>query len=70
MGWDPAKSYRMVLAWGSGKFSFSRDGEELGVVGYPGEYAPQPLRVRFGSPRHDGVYPGSAFMPHGLSSRT
>ena len=66
VGWDPAKSYRMVLSWGGGKFSFSRDGEELGVVPYPGAYAPQPLRVRFGSPRHDGVYPGAAFMPHGL----
>jgi MYXO-CTERM domain-containing protein len=67
IGWDPAHSYRMVLTWGSGKFTFSRDGEELGVVTYPDTYAPQPLRVRFGSPRHDGVYPGAAFMPKGLT---
>lgn len=66
VGWDPAHEYRMVLSWGSGTFTFSRDGEELGKVAYPGTYAPQPLRVRLGSPRHDGVYPGAAFMPKGL----
>jgi hypothetical protein len=66
IGWDPATAYRMVLTWGSGKFAFSRNGEELATIPYPGEYAPKPLRVRLGSPRHDGVYPGVAFMPKGL----
>ncbi|MCC6521071.1 MAG: DNRLRE domain-containing protein [Polyangiaceae bacterium] len=54
---------------GGGGIRFARDGVTLGTVGYPGEYAPQPLRVRFGSPRHDGVYPGLAFMPHGITFR-
>ncbi|MSP61620.1 MAG: DNRLRE domain-containing protein [Myxococcales bacterium] len=67
VGWDAAKTYKMVVAWGNGSISFSRDGEVLGTVKYPGVYAPQPLRVRLGSPRHDGVYPGQAFMPKGLT---
>src|SRR4051812_45460800 len=46
---------------------FSRDGAVLGIVNYAGTYAPQPLRVRFGSPRHDNVYPGAAMMPIGIT---
>jgi MYXO-CTERM domain-containing protein len=67
VGWDGATAYRMTLEWGGGTMKFSRDGVELGSVGYPGDYAPQPLRIRIGSPRHDGVYPGVAMMPIGLT---
>jgi MYXO-CTERM domain-containing protein len=66
VGWDGTKAYRMVMAWEPGKISFSRDGETLGTISFAGTYAAKPLRVRFGSPRHDGVYPGEAFMPKGL----
>lgn len=66
IGWDGAKAYRMALEWGGGKFTFYRDNVSLGSVNYPGTYAPKPLRVRIGSPRHDGVYPGLALMPKGL----
>ena len=67
VGWDPATQYRMIMAWEPGKISFSRDTEALGTVDFKGTYAAKPLRVRFGSPRHDGVYPGAAFMPKGLT---
>lgn len=66
VGWDGSKAYRMAIEWGNGKMSFFRDNVELGSVSYPGTYAPKPLRVRLGSPRHDGVYPGAALMPKGL----
>lgn len=66
-GWDPATSYRIALEWGNGVMSFSRNGAVLGTVPYPGTYAPQPLRIRFGSPRHQGVYPGAAMMPLGIT---
>ncbi|MBI5502553.1 MAG: DNRLRE domain-containing protein [Deltaproteobacteria bacterium] len=69
IGWDAAASYRMAVAWGGERMAFYRDGVELGVVTYPGEWAPQPLRVRLGSPRHDGVYPGQAMMPLGITIR-
>lgn len=67
VGWDATKAYRMVMSWEPGKISFSRDGEALGSVAFAGTYAAKPLRVRFGSPRHDGVYPGAAYMPKGLT---
>jgi hypothetical protein len=67
VGWDPAASYRMALEWGGGTMSFYRDGNLLGSVQYPDTYAPQPLTVRLGSPRHDNVYPGAAFMPIGIT---
>lgn len=69
VGWDTAVAYRMRVSWGNGQLSFARDGVTLGSVSYNGEYAPQPLRVRFGSPRNDGVYPGTAYMPAGLKFR-
>ena len=69
IGWDATKSYRMVMSWEPGKISFARDGETLGTIAFAGTYAAKPLRVRFGSPRHDGVYPGQAFMPKGLTFR-
>ncbi|MBI5487377.1 MAG: DNRLRE domain-containing protein [Deltaproteobacteria bacterium] len=69
LGWDAAASYRMAVAWGGERMAFYRDGVEVGVVPYPGEWAPQPLRVRLGSPRHDGVYPGQAMMPLGITIR-
>jgi hypothetical protein len=65
VGWDGAAAYRMVLEWGNNQMNFYRDGTLLGGVDYPGEYAPQPLRVRVGSPRH-GVS-DVAFMPSGLT---
>lgn len=67
VGWDATKAYRMVMAWEPGKIAFSRDGETLGTISFAGTYAAKPLRVRFGSPRHDGVYPGQAYMPKGLT---
>jgi hypothetical protein len=69
LGWDAAATYRMAVAWGGGRMAFFRDGVELAAVDYPGEWAPQPLRVRLGSPRHDGVYPGQAMMPLGITIR-
>lgn len=66
-GWDAATSYRMVLEWGNGTMTFSRDGVVLGSATYPGTYAPKPMRVRLGSPRHDNAYPGEAFMPIGIT---
>ncbi|MFO0554276.1 MAG: DNRLRE domain-containing protein [Polyangiaceae bacterium] len=69
LGWDAGSAYRMAVEWGDGQISFFRDGALLGTVPYNGTYAPQPLRVRFGSPRHDGVYPGQAFMPIGITLR-
>ena len=65
-GWDPSVSYRIVLEWGNGAMRFWRDGALLGTVTFPGTYAPEPLRIRFGSPRHQGVYPGQAMMPLGI----
>ena len=66
VGWDASKSYRMTMSWEPGKIAFSRDGETLGTIAFAGTYGAKPLRVRFGSPRHDGVYPGAAYMPKGL----
>jgi hypothetical protein len=59
----------MSITWGSGQIAFARDGVTLGTVSYAGAYAPKPLRVRLGSPRNDGIYPGAAFMPAGLTFR-
>ena len=67
IGWDATTAYTMTLEWGNGQFQFARNGAVLGTVTYPGEYAPKPLRVRIGSPRHDGVYPGVAMMPKGIT---
>ncbi|MBI4700840.1 MAG: DNRLRE domain-containing protein [Deltaproteobacteria bacterium] len=69
IGWDAPTSYHMAVEWGGGQMTFFRDAAALGSVSYPGEWAPQPLRVRLGSPRHDGVYPGQAFMPIGIVIR-
>ncbi|MEW5737882.1 MAG: DNRLRE domain-containing protein [Myxococcota bacterium] len=69
IGWDAATSYRMALEWGGGQLRLFRDGVLLSTVSYPGTYAPQPLRVRLGSPRHQGVYPGQAMMPLGIVLR-
>ncbi len=66
VGWDPARAYRIAMWWGNGVMAYSRDGVMLGSISYPGTYAPQPLIVRFGSPRHDGVFPGQAKMPLGI----
>ena len=63
IGWDAATDYTFVVSWAPGTMSFSRNGATLGTVSFDGTYAPQPLTVRFGSPRH-GTYPGEAFMPH------
>jgi hypothetical protein len=65
VGWDPTASYRMRLAWGPGTFSFGRDGVELASLEFPGTYAPKPLRVRLGSPRHGTS--DVAYMPVGLT---
>jgi hypothetical protein len=65
IGWDGGRWYRMALWWGGGVMRFSRDGVELGGVDYAGEYAPGPVRVRIGSPRH-GIS-ADAFMPIGLT---
>lgn len=65
VGWDGGAWYRMAVYWGNGKMAFSRDGAELGSVGYPGSYSPAPARVRLGSPRH-GIS-AEAFMPSGLT---
>ena len=61
IGWSATTWYRIRIAWGDGKIAFSRDGIELGAVTYPGTYAPSPLRIRLGSPRH-GI-DGFAVMP-------
>jgi hypothetical protein len=63
MGWDKTKSYRLGLSWGNGKMKMWRDGAEISSLDYPGTYAPKPLRVRIGSPRHQ-FYP---FMPVGVT---
>ncbi len=65
IGWDKTKSYRLGLSWGDGKMSAWRDGTKLTTLDYPGTYAPGPLRVRIGSPRHQ-VY---RFMPVGITIR-
>lgn len=65
IGWDGAADYVIAIEWGNGKLSFSRDGTKLGEVQYEGTYAPKPLRVRLGSPRH-GIS-DVAFMPIGLT---
>lgn len=65
VGWDATKTYRMGLRWGAGKMILSRDGADLSTVDYKGTYAPKPLRVRLGSPRHKV---GSVeAMPKGLT---
>jgi hypothetical protein len=69
LGWDQGTAYRMTVAWSSGQMTFYRDQVALGTVSFPGEWAPQPLRVRLGSPRHDGIYPGEVFMPPGMTIR-
>ncbi len=66
-GWDGATPYRMRIEWSPGLMSYYRNGAKLGDVPFTGTYAPQPLRVRIGSPRNDNVYPGEAFMPAGLT---
>jgi uncharacterized protein (TIGR03382 family) len=65
VGWDPAASYRMGLSWGNGTMTFTRDGEVLGSVSYPGTYAPQPLRIRLGTPRAGQV--SGAAVPIGVT---
>lgn len=65
IGWDGTAWYRMAVWWGNGMMRFSRDGVELGGVDYAGSYAPGPVRVRIGSPRH-GISP-DAVMPVGLT---
>lgn len=65
IGWDAATWYSIAVSWGNGTISFSRDGGVLGTIAYAGTYAPQPLRVRLGSPRH-GVS-DVAYMPVGLT---
>jgi len=67
VGWDGATAYTIAIDWSPGTMSFSRNGTNLGTVNFDGEYAPKPLRVRIGSPRHDGIYPGVAMMPKGLT---
>jgi hypothetical protein len=65
VGWDPAKTYRLGIAWGGGNATISRDGAVLATLPYSGTYAPGPVRVRIGSPRH-GIS-DVAFMPSGLT---
>jgi MYXO-CTERM domain-containing protein len=65
IGWDPQVSYQIGLSWGSGVVTFSRDGAALGSIAYQGSYAPKPLRVRLGSPRH-GIS-DVAQMPVGIT---
>ncbi len=65
IGWDPAKTYRMGLRWGAGKMILSRDGADLSTIAYTGTYAPQPVRVRLGSPRHK--VGSTEAMPKGLT---
>lgn len=65
IGWTAGTWYRIELSWGNGTFAFSRDGQQLATVPYGATYAPQPLRVRLGSPRH-GIS-DTAFMPQGLT---
>lgn len=65
VGWDPAASYRMGFSWGNGTMTFTRDGEVLGSVSYPGTYAPKPLRIRLGTPRAGQV--GGATVPLGIT---
>jgi MYXO-CTERM domain-containing protein len=69
IGWDASAAYRIAIEWGGGSLRYFRDQTELSSINYPGEFAPQPLRIRFGSPRHDGVYPGQAMMPIGITFR-
>jgi hypothetical protein len=65
IGWDATKTYRLGIAWGSGNATISRDGVVLATLPYAGTYAPKPVRVRIGSPRH-GIS-DVAFMPKGLT---
>ncbi|MGZ3422024.1 MAG: CBM96 family carbohydrate-binding protein [Polyangiales bacterium] len=65
VGWDATKTYRLGIAWGSGKAVISRDGVDLATLPYDGTYAPKPVRVRIGSPRH-GIS-DVAFMPKGIT---
>ncbi|MFO0597797.1 MAG: DNRLRE domain-containing protein [Myxococcaceae bacterium] len=67
VGWNAASSYRMAVEWGGGGFRVYRDGALIGTVPISGDYAPRPLRIRFGGPRHQGVYPGIAMMPLGIT---
>jgi hypothetical protein len=53
VGWDAAATYRFAIAWGAGTMTFSRDGVALGSVSYPSTFAPQPMRIRIGTPRND-----------------
>lgn len=69
IGWDPSTAYTLKITWSPGLFTLSRNGTEVGRFTFSGTYAPPRLRVRIGSPRNDGVYPGSAFMPAGLTFR-
>jgi hypothetical protein len=67
VGWDAATPYTLRLEWGAGAMSFFRNGAKLGEVPFSGFWAPQPLRVRIGTPRNDGIYPGEVYMPPGLT---
>ena len=67
LGWDAATPYTLRIEWSAGVMSFLRNGTFLGDVSFAGNWSPQPLRVRIGTPRNDGVYPGSVYMPAGLT---
>jgi hypothetical protein len=67
IGWDAATAYTLRLEWGAGGMSMFRNGAKLGEVPFTGFWAPQPLRVRIGTPRNDGIYPGDVYMPPGLT---
>lgn len=69
IGWDAATPYTLRMEWGAGAMAFYRNGDKLGEVGFSGFWSPQPLRVRIGTPRNDGVYPGDVYMPAGLVFR-
>ena len=60
-GWDATKTYRITLSWGDGTMTLARDDGQTASVSYSGTYAPQPVRVRLGSPRNTG---GGQNMPH------
>jgi MYXO-CTERM domain-containing protein len=67
IGWDAGTEYTLRLEWGAGAMSLFRNGTKLGQVSFTGSWAPQPLRVRIGTPRNDGIYPGEVYMPPGLT---
>ena len=65
IGWDPGAWYQIGITWGNGSMAFFRDGAQLAAIAYDGTYAPAPMRVRLGSPRH-GIS-DVAYMPVGLT---